>query len=57
MLATMIELLRLFAEQLQHGQFVDLGFWNYPILGVLIVLQEPVFTLLGGRAAAAGGRL
>lgn len=50
----MIELLRLFAEQLQHGQFVDLGFWNYPILGVLIVLQEPVFTLLGGRAAAAG---
>ncbi|MCA9997192.1 MAG: VTT domain-containing protein [Anaerolineales bacterium] len=50
----MIDLLHLFAEQLQQGQFVDLGFWNYPLLGVLIVLQEPVFTLLGGRAAAAG---
>lgn len=53
-MATIIEFFHLFAEQLQQGQFVDLGLWNYPLLGVLIVLQEPAFTLLGGRAAAAG---
>jgi membrane protein DedA with SNARE-associated domain len=54
MFLSIIDVLHLFAEQLRHGQFADFGLWNYPILGVLIVLQEPVFTLLGGRAAAAG---
>lgn len=50
----MMDLIQLFAEQLQAGQFLDLGMWNYPLLGILIILQEPVFTLLGARAAATG---
>lgn len=50
----MMDLIQLFAEQLQAGQFLDLGAWNYPLLGILIILQEPVFTLLGARAAATG---
>lgn len=50
----MWDIIQLFGHHLQQGEFLDLGFWNYPLLGILIVLQEPVFTLLGARAAATG---
>lgn len=43
-----------FWMDLQHGQLPELGPWNYVLLGLLIVWQGPVATLLGGAAAAAG---
>jgi membrane protein DedA with SNARE-associated domain len=39
---------------LQQGRLPELGAWTYLVLGVLIVLQGPLATLLGGAAAAAG---
>ncbi len=38
----------------QHGQLLPLGWWNYLLLMVLIVIQGPISTLLGGAAAASG---
>lgn len=39
---------------LQLGQMPSLGYWNYLLLMVLIILQGPISTMLGGAAAAAG---
>jgi membrane protein DedA with SNARE-associated domain len=39
---------------LQSGTLPELGAWNYVLLSVLIVVQGPIATLLGGAAAAAG---
>ena len=50
----MMELLQQFWRDLQQGQLPELGYWNYVLLGFLIVLQGPAATLLGGAAAAAG---
>ena len=39
---------------LQHGQLPSLGIWNYLLLMIMIVIQGPLSTMLGGAAAAAG---
>jgi len=49
-----INTIRLFWVDLQHGQLPELGPWNYLLLAVLIVMQGPIATLLGGAAASAG---
>jgi membrane protein DedA with SNARE-associated domain len=47
-------LIQLFWADLQHGQLPELGPLNYVLLSLLIVVQGPVATLLGGAAAATG---
>jgi len=51
---SLLDLMRHFWLDLQHGQLPELGPWNYLLLGLLIVWQGPVATLLGGAAASAG---
>jgi membrane protein DedA with SNARE-associated domain len=51
---SLIEFLRTFFTQLQHGQLPELGYWNYFVLAFLIVLQGPIVTLLAGAASSAG---
>ena len=46
--------LRLFSDQLQQGTVPPLGLWSYFLLMILIVIQGPISTLLGGVASAAG---
>lgn len=50
----LVEFLRTFLTQLQQGQLPELGYWNYLVLAILIVLQGPIVTLLAGAAASAG---
>jgi membrane protein DedA with SNARE-associated domain len=49
-----LESLQQFWLTLQNGQLPLLGRWNYLILMILIILQGPLSTMLGGAAAAAG---
>lgn len=49
-----IGLIQLFWADLQNGQLPELGPWNYVLLSLLIVVQGPLATLLGGAAASAG---
>ncbi len=49
-----IEMLRQFWDSLQQGQVLPLGNWSYLLLMVLIIIQGPISTMLGGAAAAAG---
>lgn len=51
---TLLDLLRQFWIDLQSGQLPPLGYWNYLLLMVLIILQGPIATMLGGAAASAG---
>jgi len=50
----LIDTIRHYWVALQNGTLPELGAWNYVLLSVLIVIQGPVATLLGGAAAAAG---
>jgi membrane protein DedA with SNARE-associated domain len=49
-----LDLFQHFWTDLQHGQLPQIGPWNYVLLGILILWQGPIATLLGGAAAAAG---
>jgi membrane protein DedA with SNARE-associated domain len=51
---TFLEMLRQFGADLQNGLLPQLGIWNYVLLMILIIIQGPVFTMVGGAAAAAG---
>jgi len=51
---TFFETLRLFWENLQQGQVLPLGIWSYFLLMVLIIIQGPISTMLGGAAASVG---
>jgi len=51
---TLMSLVRQYWAALQSGRLPDLGSWNYILLSILIVVQGPLATLLGGAAAAAG---
>jgi membrane protein DedA with SNARE-associated domain len=53
-LDTILNVLSQFWLNFQHGQLPVLGGWNYLLLMVLIVVQGPIATMLGGAAAAAG---
>ncbi len=50
----LIEVLHQFWVDLQQGQVLPLGNWSYLLLMVLIVIQGPISTMLGGAASAAG---
>jgi membrane protein DedA with SNARE-associated domain len=39
---------------LQNGQLPPLGYWNYLILMVFVIIQGPFVTLLSGAGVAAG---
>lgn len=39
---------------LRSGQLPELGFWTYIILGLLVLVEGPIATLLGAAAASAG---
>jgi membrane protein DedA with SNARE-associated domain len=54
MLESVVALIQRFWTDLQLGQLPELGPWNYLLLSLLIVLQGPLATLLGGAAASAG---
>ena len=49
-----LEMLRQFGADLQNGLLPPLGNWNYMLLMILIIIQGPVFSMVGGAAAAAG---
>jgi len=49
-----IETLHYFWLALQQGQVPPLGYWNYLLLMVLIIIQGPIMTMLGGAAASIG---
>lgn len=51
---TITGLVRQYWAALQSGGLPDLGSWNYILLSILIVVQGPLATLLGGAAAATG---
>jgi membrane protein DedA with SNARE-associated domain len=39
---------------LRSGHLPELGFWTYIILGLLVLVEGPIATLLGAAAASAG---
>ena len=39
---------------LKAGHLPELGFWTYIILGLLVLVEGPIATLLGAAAASAG---
>ena len=49
-----LEAMRHFWLDLQQGQVISLGLGSYLLLMVLIIIQGPISTMLGGAAAAAG---
>jgi membrane protein DedA with SNARE-associated domain len=49
-----IETLHHFWLALQQGQVPPSGYWNYLLLMVLIIIQGPIMTMLGGAAASVG---
>ena len=49
-----LESLDQFWQNLQGGQLPPLGYWNYLLLMIMIIIQGPISTMLGGAVAAAG---
>jgi membrane protein DedA with SNARE-associated domain len=39
---------------IRSGQLPELGIWTYFVLGILVLLEGPIATLLGAAAASAG---
>jgi membrane protein DedA with SNARE-associated domain len=39
---------------IRSGQLPELGIWTYIVLGVLVLIEGPIATLLGAAAASAG---
>jgi membrane protein DedA with SNARE-associated domain len=39
---------------MRSGQLPELGFWTYIILGLFVLVEGPIATLLGAAAASAG---
>ncbi len=50
----LVELLGNFWNDLALGQLQHLGYWNYVLLAVLVLIEGPIATLLGAVAAASG---
>ena len=50
-LAHLIEQL---VQTLRSGQLPELGIWTYLLLGLLVLVEGPIATLLGAAAASAG---
>jgi len=50
----LLELFQNFWLLLQQGQLPEVGRWNYILLGLLVILEGPIATLLAAAAASAG---
>lgn len=50
----LLELLQTFWLLLQQGQLPEVGRWNYLLLALIVAIEGPIATLLGGAAASAG---
>jgi membrane protein DedA with SNARE-associated domain len=53
----LINLLQLFHDlilTLRSGHLPEFGYWTYIILGLLVLIEGPIATLLGAAAASAG---
>ena len=53
-MATLPQLLQDLVSRLRSGQLPELGYWTYIILGLLVLVEGPIATLLGAAAASAG---
>ncbi len=53
-MTAVLDTVREFWVSLQQGQVLPLGSWSYLLLMVLIIIQGPISTMLGGAAAATG---
>ncbi len=50
----LLQLLHNLIVTLRSGHLPELGFWTYIILGLLVLVEGPIATLLGAAAASAG---
>ncbi len=50
----LLELLHSLIVTLRSGHLPELGIWTYFILGLLVLVEGPIATLLGAAAASAG---
>ena len=53
-MASLIQLFGDFITNLQAGTLPDLGYWNYVLFALLVVVEGPAVTTLAGVAASAG---
>lgn len=53
-MASIIQLFGNFLTNLQAGTLPDLGYWNYVLFALLVVVEGPAVTTLAGVAASAG---
>ena len=53
-MSNFLQLLQNMIATLRSGQLPELGFWTYIILGLLVLVEGPIATLLGAAAASAG---
>jgi membrane protein DedA with SNARE-associated domain len=49
-----LELIERFWEALRSRQVPNLGWWSYLLVALMVVVEGPVSTMLGGSAASAG---
>jgi membrane protein DedA with SNARE-associated domain len=53
-LGNLLQLLHDLIMILRSGQLPEFGYWTYIILGLLVLVEGPIATLLGAAAASAG---
>jgi membrane protein DedA with SNARE-associated domain len=53
-LGNLLQLIHDMVLALRAGHLPELGFWTYIILGLLVLLEGPLATLVGAAAASAG---
>jgi membrane protein DedA with SNARE-associated domain len=53
-LSNLFHLFQNLIVMLRSGHLPELGFWTYIILGMLVLVEGPIATLLGAAAASAG---
>lgn len=53
-MSDLLHLLESLVIELRSGHLPELGLWTYIILGLLVLVEGPIATLLGAAAASAG---
>ncbi|MGE5072015.1 MAG: DedA family protein [Anaerolineae bacterium] len=53
-MGNLLHLIQQFVQMLRSGHLPELGIWTYLLLGLLVLLEGPIATLLGAAAASAG---
>jgi len=54
LMGDLVKMVQDFWTNLASGQTRQLGYWNYALLALLVVVEGPIATLLGAAAAAEG---